>query len=114
MENCKKLLKKLEKISNQKDVANYILSCNLREELVAVSERKDICNAMGKLFFSYSTVCSLNGISVPEICTVVIKLPACLPHVSFILNAISILKSLGNNPTDSFILHFWDRVYIDL
>ncbi|KAM5139590.1 cilia- and flagella-associated protein 43-like [Callospermophilus lateralis] len=47
VENCKKLLKKLEKFSNQKDVANYTLSCNLREELVAVSERKDICNAMG-------------------------------------------------------------------
>ncbi|KAL2769304.1 cilia- and flagella-associated protein 43, partial [Daubentonia madagascariensis] len=46
VENCKKLLKKLGKFSNQKDVANYSLSCNLREELVAVSERKDICNAM--------------------------------------------------------------------
>ncbi|KAI5277499.1 Cilia- And Flagella-Associated Protein 43 [Manis pentadactyla] len=46
VENCKKLLKKLGKSSNQKDVANYSLSCNLREELVAVSERKDICNAM--------------------------------------------------------------------
>uniref|UniRef100_A0A2K5E5M4 Cilia- and flagella-associated protein 43 n=1 Tax=Aotus nancymaae TaxID=37293 RepID=A0A2K5E5M4_AOTNA len=47
VENCKKLLKKLGKVSNQKDIANYTLSCNLREELVAVSERKDICNAMG-------------------------------------------------------------------
>ncbi|XP_032137427.1 cilia- and flagella-associated protein 43 isoform X3 [Sapajus apella] len=47
VENCKKLLKKLGKFSNQKDIANYNLSCNLREELVAVSERKDICNAMG-------------------------------------------------------------------
>ncbi|XP_006166470.1 cilia- and flagella-associated protein 43 [Tupaia chinensis] len=47
VENCKKLLKKLKKFSNQKDVANYTLSCNLREELVAVSERKDICNAVG-------------------------------------------------------------------
>ncbi|KAK2501805.1 hypothetical protein MC885_003251, partial [Smutsia gigantea] len=47
VENCKKLLKKLGKSSNQKDVANYSLSCNLQEELVAVSERKDICNAMG-------------------------------------------------------------------
>ncbi|XP_054437726.1 cilia- and flagella-associated protein 43 [Pteronotus mesoamericanus] len=47
VENCKKLLKKLEKVSNQKDIANYTLSCNLRDELVAVSERKDICNAMG-------------------------------------------------------------------
>ncbi|XP_008059280.1 cilia- and flagella-associated protein 43 [Carlito syrichta] len=47
VENCKKLLKKLEKFSNQKDVSNYTLSCSLREELVAVSERKDICNAMG-------------------------------------------------------------------
>ncbi|XP_054546099.1 cilia- and flagella-associated protein 43 isoform X3 [Talpa occidentalis] len=47
VENCKKLLKKLEKFSNQKDVANYHLSCNLREELVAISERKDICQAMG-------------------------------------------------------------------
>uniref|UniRef100_A0A8C2UMZ9 Cilia- and flagella-associated protein 43 n=2 Tax=Chinchilla lanigera TaxID=34839 RepID=A0A8C2UMZ9_CHILA len=45
--NCKKLLKKLGKFSNQKDTANYTLSCNLREELVAVSERQDICNAMG-------------------------------------------------------------------
>ncbi|XP_025129571.2 cilia- and flagella-associated protein 43 isoform X2 [Bubalus bubalis] len=47
VENCKKLLKKLRRYSNQKDIANYTLSCNLREELVAVSERKDICNAMG-------------------------------------------------------------------
>ncbi|XP_012578915.1 PREDICTED: cilia- and flagella-associated protein 43 [Condylura cristata] len=47
VENCKKLLKKLENFSNQKDIANYHLSCNLREELVAVSERKDICDAMG-------------------------------------------------------------------
>ncbi|XP_070326227.1 cilia- and flagella-associated protein 43 isoform X2 [Odocoileus virginianus] len=47
VENCKKLLKKLRRFSNQKDIANYTLSCNLREELVAVSERKDICNAMG-------------------------------------------------------------------
>ncbi|XP_058399929.1 cilia- and flagella-associated protein 43 [Diceros bicornis minor] len=47
VENCKKLLKKLGKFSNQKDVANYTLSCNLREELVAVSERQDICNAIG-------------------------------------------------------------------
>ncbi|XP_033617136.1 cilia- and flagella-associated protein 43 [Fukomys damarensis] len=45
--NCKKLLKKLGKFSNQKDAANYTLSCNLREELVAVSERQDICNAIG-------------------------------------------------------------------
>ena len=52
VENCKKLLKKLRRFSNQKDIANYTLSCNLREELVAVSERKDICNAMGKIFFS--------------------------------------------------------------
>ncbi|KAF6107961.1 cilia and flagella associated protein 43 [Phyllostomus discolor] len=49
VENCKKLLKKLEKISNQKDIANYTLSCNLREELVAVSERKDICNTIGSI-----------------------------------------------------------------
>ncbi|XP_006526595.1 cilia- and flagella-associated protein 43 isoform X2 [Mus musculus] len=47
VENCKKLLKKLGKYSNQKDVANYTLSCNLREELVAVSERQDICNEIG-------------------------------------------------------------------
>ncbi|XP_054585197.1 cilia- and flagella-associated protein 43 [Eptesicus fuscus] len=47
VENRKKLLKKLGKVSNQKDVANYSLSCNLQEELVAVSERKDISNAMG-------------------------------------------------------------------
>ncbi|GAB5578762.1 cilia- and flagella-associated protein 43 isoform X1 [Prionailurus iriomotensis] len=47
VENCKKLLKKLGRYSNQKDIANYTLSCNLREELVAVSERKDICNAIG-------------------------------------------------------------------
>nr|XP_054516493.1 cilia- and flagella-associated protein 43 isoform X23 [Pan troglodytes] len=50
VENCKKLLKKLGKFSNQKDIANYALSCNLREELVAVSERKDICNAMESRF----------------------------------------------------------------
>ncbi|XP_040110310.1 cilia- and flagella-associated protein 43 isoform X4 [Oryx dammah] len=47
VENCKKLLKKLRRYSNQKDIANYTLGCNLREELVAVSERKDICNAIG-------------------------------------------------------------------
>ncbi|XP_021007063.1 cilia- and flagella-associated protein 43 [Mus caroli] len=47
VENCKKLLKKLGKYSNQKDVANFTLSCNLREELVAVSERQDICNEIG-------------------------------------------------------------------
>uniref|UniRef100_A0A8C5LP26 Cilia- and flagella-associated protein 43 n=1 Tax=Jaculus jaculus TaxID=51337 RepID=A0A8C5LP26_JACJA len=47
VENCKKLLKKLGKFSSQKDAANYSLSCNLREELVAVSERKDICNSIG-------------------------------------------------------------------
>ncbi|ELK35584.1 WD repeat-containing protein 96 [Myotis davidii] len=47
VENCKKLLKKLGKFSNQKDVTNYSLSCSLQEELVAVSERKDISNAMG-------------------------------------------------------------------
>ncbi|KAM5271833.1 cilia- and flagella-associated protein 43 [Ctenodactylus gundi] len=47
VENCKKILKNLGKVSNQKDVANYTLSCNLREELVAVSERKDICNVIG-------------------------------------------------------------------
>ncbi|KAM9618738.1 cilia- and flagella-associated protein 43 [Trichechus inunguis] len=47
VENCKKLLKKLERFSNRKDVANYTLSCNLRDELVAVSERRDICNAIG-------------------------------------------------------------------
>ncbi|XP_049712075.1 cilia- and flagella-associated protein 43 isoform X2 [Elephas maximus indicus] len=47
VENCKKLLKKLGRFSNHKDVANYTLSCNLREELVAVSERRDICNAIG-------------------------------------------------------------------
>ncbi|XP_041600884.1 cilia- and flagella-associated protein 43 [Vulpes lagopus] len=47
VENCKKLLKKLGRYSNQKDIANYTLSCNLREELVAVSERKEICNAVG-------------------------------------------------------------------
>nr|XP_021495905.1 cilia- and flagella-associated protein 43 [Meriones unguiculatus] len=49
VENCKKLLKKLGKYSNQKDVANYALSCSLREELVAVSERQDICHEMGSM-----------------------------------------------------------------
>ncbi|XP_028730485.1 cilia- and flagella-associated protein 43 [Peromyscus leucopus] len=47
VQNCKKLLKKLGRYSNQKDIANYTLSCNLREELVAVSERQDICNEIG-------------------------------------------------------------------
>ncbi|XP_029425529.1 cilia- and flagella-associated protein 43 isoform X6 [Nannospalax galili] len=47
VENCKKLLKKLGKYSNQKDRANYTLSCNLQEELLAVSERQDICNEIG-------------------------------------------------------------------
>ncbi|XP_036027893.1 cilia- and flagella-associated protein 43 isoform X3 [Onychomys torridus] len=47
VKNCKKLLKKLGRYSNQKDTANYTLSCNLREELVAVSERQDICNEIG-------------------------------------------------------------------
>ncbi|CAO2585808.1 Cilia- and flagella-associated protein 43, partial [Lemmus lemmus] len=49
VENCKKILKKLGRCSNQKDIANYMLSCNLREELVAVSERQDICNEMGSM-----------------------------------------------------------------
>uniref|UniRef100_G1SVP3 Cilia- and flagella-associated protein 43 n=1 Tax=Oryctolagus cuniculus TaxID=9986 RepID=G1SVP3_RABIT len=47
VDNCKRLLKKLEKFSNQKDIANHALCCSLREELVAVSERQGICNAMG-------------------------------------------------------------------
>ncbi|XP_075389575.1 cilia- and flagella-associated protein 43 [Tenrec ecaudatus] len=47
VENCKKLIKKLGKYSGHKDLSNYVLSCNLREELVAVSERRDICNAIG-------------------------------------------------------------------
>ncbi|XP_062070732.1 cilia- and flagella-associated protein 43 isoform X3 [Lepus europaeus] len=47
VDNCKRLLKKLEKFSNQKDIANHSLCCSLREELVAVSERQGICNAMG-------------------------------------------------------------------
>ncbi|XP_006880238.1 PREDICTED: WD repeat-containing protein 96 [Elephantulus edwardii] len=47
VDNCKKLLKKLGRYSNLKDVANYHLSCSLREELVAISERRDICNAIG-------------------------------------------------------------------
>ncbi|XP_045438024.1 cilia- and flagella-associated protein 43 isoform X2 [Pipistrellus kuhlii] len=47
VEHRKKLLKKLGNVSNQKDVANYNLSCSLQEELVAVSERKDISTAMG-------------------------------------------------------------------
>lgn len=50
VENCKKILKKLGRYSDQKDIANYMLSCNLREELVAVSERQDICNEMGERF----------------------------------------------------------------
>lgn len=54
VENCKNLLKKLGRVSNQKDVTNYTLSCNLQEELVAVSERKDISNAMGKLFYVFT------------------------------------------------------------
>ncbi|XP_048192304.1 cilia- and flagella-associated protein 43 [Perognathus longimembris pacificus] len=49
VEHCKKLLRKLGKVSNQKDAANYNLSCNLQNELVAVSERKDICNSMGTM-----------------------------------------------------------------
>ncbi|XP_021086318.2 cilia- and flagella-associated protein 43 isoform X2 [Mesocricetus auratus] len=49
VENCKKLLRKLGRYSNQKDIANYTLSCNLREELVAISERQDICNEMGSM-----------------------------------------------------------------
>ena len=76
VENCKKLLKKLGRCSSQKDVANYTLSCSLREELVAVSERKDICNAVGKLlfclFFNQQSV-SLKVIRIPKICTVVIS-----------------------------------------
>uniref|UniRef100_A0A8C2LW88 Cilia- and flagella-associated protein 43 n=1 Tax=Cricetulus griseus TaxID=10029 RepID=A0A8C2LW88_CRIGR len=46
VEHCKKLLRKLVRYSNQKDVANYMLSCNLREELVAISERQDICSEL--------------------------------------------------------------------
>lgn len=80
VEHRKKLLKKLGNVSNQKDVANYNLSCSLQEELVAVSERKDISTAMGKLSLClYSTVgfcfvfVFLNLTSSSEICTVVIK-----------------------------------------
>lgn len=49
-------MKKLGRYSNQKDTANYMLSCNLREELVAVSERQDICNEMGERFLLQSKV----------------------------------------------------------
>ncbi|XP_069850036.1 cilia- and flagella-associated protein 43 isoform X2 [Dipodomys merriami] len=47
VEHCKKLLRKLGKVSNKKDTANYNLSCNLQNELVAVSERKEICDSIG-------------------------------------------------------------------
>ncbi|XP_078007743.1 cilia- and flagella-associated protein 43-like [Phascolarctos cinereus] len=46
VEGQKQLLKKLRKINNQQDLANYVLSCNLHEELVCVSERKNICQSI--------------------------------------------------------------------
>lgn len=49
-------MKKLGRYSNQKDTANYMLSCNLREELVAVSERQDICNEMGERFLQSKVI----------------------------------------------------------
>ncbi|XP_027707432.1 cilia- and flagella-associated protein 43-like [Vombatus ursinus] len=46
VEAQKQLLKKLRKINNQQDLANYALSCTLHEELVCVSERKRICQSI--------------------------------------------------------------------
>ncbi|XP_068953496.1 cilia- and flagella-associated protein 43-like [Petaurus breviceps papuanus] len=43
----KQLFKKLIKINNRQDLANYALSCTLHEELVCVSERKNICQSIG-------------------------------------------------------------------
>ncbi|XP_043843874.1 LOW QUALITY PROTEIN: cilia- and flagella-associated protein 43-like [Dromiciops gliroides] len=47
VEAFKKLLKQLGKFINQRDSANYILSCELQEELVTVSERRQICKSLG-------------------------------------------------------------------
>uniref|UniRef100_G3WV85 Cilia- and flagella-associated protein 43 n=1 Tax=Sarcophilus harrisii TaxID=9305 RepID=G3WV85_SARHA len=43
----KRLFKDLRKINTKKDIANYILSCNLHEHLVCNSERKHICQSFG-------------------------------------------------------------------
>ncbi|XP_074140961.1 cilia- and flagella-associated protein 43-like [Sminthopsis crassicaudata] len=43
----KQLFKELRRINNKKDIANYILSCNLHEHLVCNSERKHICQSFG-------------------------------------------------------------------
>ncbi|XP_043836344.1 cilia- and flagella-associated protein 43-like [Dromiciops gliroides] len=47
VEAQKQLLKKLRKVNNLKDLANYALSCNLHEELVCIAERKHICQSIG-------------------------------------------------------------------
>uniref|UniRef100_F7FVY5 Cilia- and flagella-associated protein 43 n=1 Tax=Monodelphis domestica TaxID=13616 RepID=F7FVY5_MONDO len=44
METYAQLFKKLKRTVSQKDTANYILSCNLHEELVCITERKYICH----------------------------------------------------------------------
>ncbi|XP_074089862.1 cilia- and flagella-associated protein 43-like isoform X4 [Macrotis lagotis] len=43
----KQILEKLRKINSQKDSANFTLSCLLYEELVANTERKNICQSLG-------------------------------------------------------------------
>ncbi|XP_051837318.1 cilia- and flagella-associated protein 43-like [Antechinus flavipes] len=47
VESKKRLFKELRKINTKKDIANYILSCNLHEHLVCNSERKHICQSFG-------------------------------------------------------------------
>ncbi|XP_044516109.1 cilia- and flagella-associated protein 43-like [Gracilinanus agilis] len=47
VETYTQLFKKLKKTVSQKDTANYILSCNLHEELVCITERKYICHKIG-------------------------------------------------------------------
>uniref|UniRef100_A0A4X2JM10 Cilia- and flagella-associated protein 43 n=1 Tax=Vombatus ursinus TaxID=29139 RepID=A0A4X2JM10_VOMUR len=47
VEAFKKLFKQLGKLITQRDLANYTLSCELKEELVTISERRKICKSLG-------------------------------------------------------------------
>ncbi|XP_007479121.1 cilia- and flagella-associated protein 43 isoform X2 [Monodelphis domestica] len=43
----KKLLKQLGKCRNKEDAANFTLSCELRNEMVSLCERREICKTIG-------------------------------------------------------------------
>ncbi|XP_036592449.1 cilia- and flagella-associated protein 43-like, partial [Trichosurus vulpecula] len=47
VEAFKKLFKQLGKFVTQRDLANYTLSCELKQQLVTVSERRQICKSLG-------------------------------------------------------------------